>query len=99
MFSLRLILRTLSVVCLIVIGTPSISHATLLNATVVSDTPTAWSGYIDWTQPTSASSQTLDVGPNWSISAVEVPTGGGLGVLVITARHLVEPHGPPNPAG
>jgi hypothetical protein len=42
---------------------------------------------------------TIDAGPNWDVGVVEVPTGGGSGVLVVTARHLVEPHAPPSPAG
>jgi hypothetical protein len=77
---------------------PTPSSATLINSTVLVDTPTYWSGYIDWTTPGN-STATLDVGPNWSVSVTEINAGQGLRFLVATTRHLVEPDGPPTNSG
>jgi hypothetical protein len=77
---------------------PAPSHATLINSTVLADTPTYWSGYVDWTTPGN-STATLDVGPNWSVSVTEINAGQGFRFLVASTRHLVEPDGPPTNSG
>jgi hypothetical protein len=97
MVCLRPYLRLASVLFVTAVM-PLVSQAALINANVGTDTATVWSGYVDWTVPVSPSNITLDAGPNWEVSVVEVPVGGGFGVIVISARHLVAPHGP-GPAG
>jgi hypothetical protein len=77
----------------------SVSTATLINPAVVLDTPTVWSGYVDWAQPATGSLQTIGLSSNWAVGVVEIPTGGGNAVLAVTARHLMEPHAPPSPPG
>lgn len=76
-----------------IVAMPSASRAALINATVVNDTPTYWSGYVDWTTP-GISTATLDIGPNWSVAVSEFNLGGGLGFLSVSTRHIVEPDGP-----
>jgi hypothetical protein len=92
-------IRIASLALVFSVGVATSSRASLINATTLVDTPEMWIGFIDWTTPVVASSVTLDLGPNWNVGVVEVPVGGGLGVLVVTARHLLEPHAPPAPAG
>lgn len=81
---------------LLILTVPGVASAALINPTVIADTPTFWYGYIDWTVPVAASSVTMGA-TNWRVGLVEVPVGGGFGVLVINTTHQVEPHGPPNP--
>jgi hypothetical protein len=98
----RVSFARLSSICLLLFllaALPSAATATLINATVVLDTPTAWSGYVDWTQPSAAAVETVGASANWGVGVVEVPTGGGNSILVITARHTIDPHSPPDPIG
>jgi hypothetical protein len=84
---------------LLSLAVPSIGLADLIDATVLTETPTHWHGYIDWTQPTAVSSATIDGGPMWAVSIVDVPVGGPLEVLSVSAWHLFSPHGLPDPLG
>ena len=89
----------LALVALLTVASGMTAKAALINATVITDTPLLWEGYVDWAQPVTGSVQTIGLSSNWAVGVVEIPTGGGNGVLVVTARHLVEPHAPPMPMG
>ena len=91
--------RILILASLLVVFAARPSSATLINPTVVMDTPELWQGSVDWSVTVQSGNVTLDIGPSWLVTVNEIPLSGSTGLLLVTAVHLVAPHTPPAPSG